>query len=52
MDKDQKQLYDTHVRTYKRQQYSSSDDVKKLILRDLRYKNTHFVNPELMLNLD
>ena len=26
--------------------------MKKLILRDLRYKSMHFVNPELMLNLD
>ena len=32
--------------------YSTSDDVKKLILRDLSYKNLHIVNPKLMLNLD
>ena len=52
MDDEQREIYDEHVKKYIKQNYSSSDDVKKLIIRDLRYKNMHFINPELMHNMD
>ena len=32
--------------------YTSSDDVKKIILRDLLYKNMQFVNAEMLEMLD
>ena len=52
MNDEQKQLYEDSVQKYKMQNYSSSEDVKKLILRDLRYSDTHLINPQLMLNID
>ena len=52
MDEDQREVYDAYYNREVRMNYSTSDDVKKLILRDLSYKNLHIVNPKLMLNLD
>ena len=52
MNEELKELYDAEVRKYKSQYYGQSDDAKKLILRDLRYKNMHMINPDLLVNLD
>lgn len=33
----EKEIYDTYVRRYKQMNFSCTDDVKKLILRELHY---------------
>ena len=38
--------------SFKYQNYTSSDDIKKIILRDLLYKKMHFVNAEMLDLLD
>ena len=52
MNEWQWKVYTNYITTYKKNNYAGSDDVKKLILRDLKYRNLHLINPELMLNLD
>ena len=52
MNEQQWDVYTDCVNKFKKQFYSSSDDVKKLVLRDLRYGDTHMINPHLMLNID
>ena len=40
------------VSNFKLQNYTASDDVKKIILRDLLYKKMHFVNADMLDLLD
>ena len=48
----ERERYDAYVKTYKKRNYSSIDDVKRIIIRDLRYKKMQLVNAELMLNIE
>ena len=48
----QKEVFTKYANQYKQQNYTSSDDIKKVILRDLKYPKMHFINPDLMLNMD
>ena len=52
MNEVEREAFDHMVENYKFQNYSSSDDVKKLILRDLLYKKMHFVNADMIDLLD
>ena len=37
---------------YKRQTYNSGLDIKKIIIRDILYQHTHFINAEMLDLLD
>ena len=52
MDGQEKDKYNTIVNRYKQQNYTASDDVKKIILRDLKYKNMQFINADMMDLMD
>ena len=52
MNKAERAKYDIQISKYKQMNFTSSDDVKKLILRDLRYKKMQFLNAELLDLLD
>ena len=52
MSKKEKKIYEEAVKTYKKVHYNSSEDIKKIILRDLKYSKMQLINPELMLNID
>lgn len=52
LNENEKEKYDELIRRYKMQCYQSSDDIKKIILRDLRFKHMQFFNAELLDNLD
>ena len=44
--------YDEAVATYKKVHYNSSEDIKKVILRDFKYSTMQLINPHLMLEID
>ena len=44
--------YDEAVATYKKVHYNSSEDIKKIILRDFKYSTMQLINPHLMLEID
>lgn len=52
MNEEERESFDSAVERYKRNNYTSSDDVKKIIIRDLLYKKMQFVNPEMLDLLD
>ena len=52
MTPQEKEIYTNYVNMYKRTNYSSIDDVKRIIIRDLRYSKMQLLNPELMLNIE
>ena len=45
-------FYQQQVSRYKQVNFSSSDDVKRIILRDFSYKKMQLVNPHLLDMLD
>ena len=52
MDEQERARYDETVERYKETTYISSDDIKRIILRDLLYRKMQFVNAELLALLD
>ena len=52
MNETEREGFDSMVSNFKLQNYTASDDVKKIILRDLLYKKMHFVNAEMLELLD
>jgi len=46
------ELFERELIRYKQMNFQASDDVKKLILRDLSYKQMHLVNSDLLEVLD
>lgn len=41
-------MFQNELGRYKNMNFGSSDDVKKLILRDLSYRHMHLVNADLL----
>ena len=52
MSEHERTIFDNYVTNYKKIHYSGIDDVKRAILRDLRYSKMQMINPELMLNIE
>lgn len=52
MNAQERERYDLTLQRYKQMNYTSGDDVKKIIIRDLLYKKMQFFNPELLTKLD
>ena len=48
----ERDLYTSQINRYKQMNFASCDDVKKVILRDLSYKQMQIVNPEILETLD
>ena len=52
MNEEERERFDVTVARYKQMNYTSGDDIKKILLRDLLYRKMHFVNQELLESLD
>ena len=52
MTPEQSKFYNDYLTSFKKNTYCGSDEVKRLILRDIKYPNLFMINPELMVSMD
>ena len=52
MNESERQKFDEYTIRFKKMNYTTSEDIKKIIIRDCQYKKMQFVNPHLIANLD
>ena len=52
LNETEKEAYVDLQQQYKKRHYSSSEDIKRIIIRDMLYPKMQFINADLILNLD